>query len=237
MTHTQGGGDDSDPGEINIFYQWRGAYSKEQMGKEVARVEEFVNAHRKDFHIERVYSRYSEQGWAQTRLFLDIEDREQSKKIEEEVRKGLPASARAKIGIGWPGGMGSDGEGIRFSLIGDSSQTLEELAGDVVPIPARAIPSCATCGSTPATRTPSWPSRSTGSVPPPTASARRWWRSTWAWPCAVRRCATSIATTWRSRSTCALPARTTTAWRTCPRSCCARPMAPKCRCWRWCGSA
>ena len=137
MTHTQGGGDDSDPSEINIFYQWRGSYSKEQMGKEVARVEEFVNAHRKDFHIERVYSRYSEQGWAQTRLFLDIEDRELSKKIEEEVRKGLPASARAKIGIGWPGGMGSDGQGIRFSLIGDSSQTLEELAGDVVPILSR----------------------------------------------------------------------------------------------------
>ncbi|MBO9717547.1 MAG: efflux RND transporter permease subunit [Pseudoxanthomonas sp.] len=137
MTHTQGGGDDSDPGEINIFYQWRGAYSKEQMGKEVARVEEFVNAHRKEFHVERVYSRYSETGWAQTRLFLDIEDRELSKKIEEEVRKGLPASARAKLGIGWPGSMGNDGQGIRFSLIGDSSQTLEELASDVVPILAR----------------------------------------------------------------------------------------------------
>jgi HAE1 family hydrophobic/amphiphilic exporter-1 len=137
MTHTQGGGDDSDPSEINIFYQWRGAYSKEQMGKEVERVEEFVNAHREEFHIERVYSRYSEQGWAATRLFLDVEDRELSKKIEEEVRKGLPVSARAKIGIGWPGSMGSDGQGIRFSLIGDSSQALQELADDVVPILAR----------------------------------------------------------------------------------------------------
>jgi HAE1 family hydrophobic/amphiphilic exporter-1 len=137
MTHIQGGGDDNDPDEINIFYQWRGAYSKEEMGKEVARVEAFVNAHRKDFHIERVYSRYSEQGWAQTRLFLSIDDREQSKKIEEEVRKGLPESARAKIGIGWPGGMGSEGQGVRFSLVGDSTQTLRELADDVVPILAR----------------------------------------------------------------------------------------------------
>lgn len=138
MTHTQGGGDDGDPSEINIFYQWRGAYSKEEMGREVARVEEFVNAHRKDFHIERVFSRYSEQGWAQTRLFLDIDDRELSKKIEEEVRKGLPQSARAKIGIGWPGSMGSDGQqGIRFSLVGDSTQTLKELAEDIVPMLAR----------------------------------------------------------------------------------------------------
>ncbi|WP_269790765.1 efflux RND transporter permease subunit [Stenotrophomonas sp. Iso1] len=137
MTHIQGGGDDNDPDEINIFYQWRGAYSKEEMGKEVARVEEFVNAHRKDFHIERVYSRYSEQGWAQTRLYLSIDDREQSKKIEEEVRKGLPQSARAKIGIGWPGGMGSEGQGVRFSLVGDSTQTLRELADDIVPILSR----------------------------------------------------------------------------------------------------
>lgn len=137
MTNTQGGGDDSDPSEINIFYQWRGAYSKEEMGREVARVEEFVNANRKQFHVQRVYSRYSEQGWAQTRLFLDIDDREASKKIEEAVRKGLPQSARAKIGIGWPGGMGSDGQGIRFSLVGDSTQTLKELADDIVPMLAR----------------------------------------------------------------------------------------------------
>ncbi|MBP3985241.1 efflux RND transporter permease subunit [Pseudoxanthomonas helianthi] len=137
MTHTQGGGDDNDPSEINIFYQWKGAYSKEEMGKEVARVEAFVNANRKPFHIERVYSRYSETGWAQTRLFLDIEDPELSKKIQEDVRKGLPQSARAKIGIGWPGMDDPNGQGISFSLIGDSSQTLQELAEDVVPMLAR----------------------------------------------------------------------------------------------------
>lgn len=137
MKHTPGGGDDDDPSEINIFYQWKGAYSKEEMGKEVARVEAFVNAHRKDFHIERVYSRYSEQGWAQTRLFLDTEEPELSKKIQEDVRKGLPQSARAKIGLGWPGSMDNQGQGISFSLIGDSNQTLQELAEDVVPMLAR----------------------------------------------------------------------------------------------------
>ncbi len=137
MTHTSGGGDDNDPDEINIFYQWKGSYSKEEMGKEVQRVEDFVNANRDAFKIKRVYSRFAEQGWAQTRLYLTIDDREQSKKIEEEVRKGLPQSARAKIGIGWPGGMGSDGGGLRFSLVGDSSQTLRELADDIVPILAR----------------------------------------------------------------------------------------------------
>ncbi|WP_313171623.1 efflux RND transporter permease subunit [Stenotrophomonas sp.] len=137
MTHTSGGGDDNDPDEINIFYQWKGSYSKEEMGKEVQRVEDFVNANRDEFKIKRVYSRFAEQGWAQTRLYLTVDDREQSKKIEEEVRKGLPQSARAKIGIGWPGGMGSEGQGLRFSLVGDSSQALRELADDIVPILAR----------------------------------------------------------------------------------------------------
>src|SRR5690606_411515 len=65
MANTKGGGDDSDPSQINIFYQWHGAYSKDEMGKEVARVEAFVNANRERFHVERVYSRYAEQGWSQ----------------------------------------------------------------------------------------------------------------------------------------------------------------------------
>src|SRR5690606_17075218 len=34
----------------------------------------------------------------------------------------------------WPGGMGSEGEGLRFSLVGDSTQVLEELAADIVPM-------------------------------------------------------------------------------------------------------
>src|SRR5690606_25636839 len=53
------------------------------------------------------------------------------------VRKGLPKSARANLGIGWPGGDGGNGQGISFSLIGDSTQTLQELAGDIVPILSR----------------------------------------------------------------------------------------------------
>ena len=126
MTHMQGGGDESDPTEINIFYQWKGAYSKEEMGKEVAKVEEFVNAHRKEFRIKQVYSRYSEQGWASTRLYLDgVKDPELSKQIQEKLRAGLPKSARANIGIGWPGDSGNQEQGIKFSLIGDTSEMMQ----------------------------------------------------------------------------------------------------------------
>src|SRR5690606_15233779 len=134
IINARSGGDDSSPDEINIFYQWKGAYSKEEMGREVARVEAFINANREEFKVDRVYSRYSEQGWASTRLYLTIDDSELSSQIQEKIRKGLPQSARARIGLGWPGSSGNQNQGVSFSLIGDSSQTLEELAADIVPL-------------------------------------------------------------------------------------------------------
>src|SRR5690606_8046562 len=117
IINARSGGDDSSPDEINIFYQWKGAYSKEEMGREVARVEAFINANREEFKVDRVYSRYSEQGWASTRLYLTIDDSELSSQIHEKIRKGLPQSARARIGLGWPGSSGNQNQGVSFSLI------------------------------------------------------------------------------------------------------------------------
>ncbi|HWS77047.1 MAG TPA: efflux RND transporter permease subunit, partial [Thermomonas sp.] len=130
-------GDEQDPGEIAIFYQWQGSYSKEEMGREVAKVEAFLEANRKKFLVEQVYSRYSEQGWAQTRVDIDVKDPEQTKQIEEAMREGLPKSARANIGIGRQGGLGGNDKGIQFSLTGDSTETLKELAADIIPILSR----------------------------------------------------------------------------------------------------
>lgn len=130
-------GDGSDVSQVALFYQWRGAYSKEEMAREVARVEAFLEAHRKQFHIQRIYSRFGEQGWAMTRADLDVKTQEETRRIEEQIRAGLPKSARANIGFGRQGGMGGDQNGIQFNLIGDSTQVLKELAADVVPILAR----------------------------------------------------------------------------------------------------
>ena len=130
-------GDEEDPSEIAIFYQWRGSYSKEEMGKEVARVEAFLEANRKRFQVEQVFSRYSEQGWAQTRIDIGVNDPAESKQIQEALRESLPKSARANIGIGRQGGLGASDKGIQFSLTGDSTETLQELSADIIPILAR----------------------------------------------------------------------------------------------------
>ena len=130
-------GDEEDPGEIAVFYQWQGSYSKEEMGREVAKVEAYIAANRTRLHVKQVYSRFSEQGWAMTRIDLLSKDPKQAAEVEEALRKGLPKSARANIGIGQQGGMGGNDKGIQFSLIGDSTRTLQELSADILPVLAR----------------------------------------------------------------------------------------------------
>ena len=131
------GGDDA--GEINIFYQWQGAYTRDQMSDEIARVERYLDANRKRFHIKQVASRFSEGGWAGTNVELDSKAPELTERITEEMRKDMPKSARAKIGIGQQGGPGSDMDNkkIEVRLVGDSTQTLNDLSADVVPILSR----------------------------------------------------------------------------------------------------
>lgn len=137
MTQTKfemfGGGEDSK--EANVFYQWNGSYTKQQISGEVLRVEQFLDANRDRFHIRQIYSWYSEQGWAGTEVTFD-ESVEKTKPLVEQIGKELPKSARAKIGIGERGG-GDDGGNVQVQLVGDSTETLAELAESIVPILAR----------------------------------------------------------------------------------------------------
>lgn len=133
------GGDDA--GETRIFYQWKGAYTKEQMSQEVGKIEAYLEANRKRFKITQIYSFFSEQGWGGTNIKLDTKDITESKRLIDAIRKDLPKSARANIGIGDQGGPGGGGgqqaQSVSVQLVGDSTQTLTELANEVVPILAK----------------------------------------------------------------------------------------------------
>ena len=126
-------GDEEDPGEINLFYQWHGSYSKEEMGGEVARIERYIEQNRERWGVERVYSRYSEEGWARTEIDLAAKDPEVTEKLKEEIREGMPKSARANIGFGWQSGNG-DEKGVQFNLLGESTEVLRQIAADITPI-------------------------------------------------------------------------------------------------------
>ncbi|HZX81157.1 MAG TPA: efflux RND transporter permease subunit, partial [Lysobacter sp.] len=130
------GGEDGD--EVNVNYQWKGAYTKEQMSDELLRVENYLDARRKEFGITQLYSYYSEQGGASTRLTVDTKVVTDMKAYAERLRKELPKSARADITIGNNGGgNGGPGQKVQVQLVGDSTQTLEDLGRDLVPILAK----------------------------------------------------------------------------------------------------
>ena len=132
------GGDEA--GEVNLYYQWKGAYTKEQMSNEVLRVEQFLDANREKYRITQIYSWYSEQGWGGTQLKFDTAKASETKPLVEQIRKDLPKSARASIGVGnegGGGGGGGPGQNVQVQLTGDSSQTLAELAREIVPSMAR----------------------------------------------------------------------------------------------------
>lgn len=128
--------------EINIDYQFKGSFTKEQLSDEVTKVEDFLNENRKRFHIQQVYSWYSEDQGTSTRVTFDTEKADEIKPIVDSMSKELPKSARATITIGDSGGGPGGGGGpsansIQVSLIGDSTQTLKDLTDDIIPILAK----------------------------------------------------------------------------------------------------
>ncbi|MCL1633573.1 efflux RND transporter permease subunit [Luteimonas sp. SX5] len=126
------GGDDGN--EVNIRYQWKGSYSKDQMLEEVQRVENYLDANRKRFNIVQLFSFYSERGGGRTQITFDKEKVKETKPLIDIISKELPKSARAELNFGDQGGGGGDGQAVQVQLVGDSTATLSELADDILPI-------------------------------------------------------------------------------------------------------
>ena len=125
------GGDDG--GVTEIGYEWNGSYTVEQLSDEVMHVENFLDHNRKRFHITQIYSFFSEQGGAGTRVTFDENYTGKIKPLVDELSKALPKSARAKLIVGDQADGGAP-KTVKLQVIGDSTQTLHDLAGDILPI-------------------------------------------------------------------------------------------------------
>ncbi|MCX7555311.1 efflux RND transporter permease subunit [Xanthomonadaceae bacterium JHOS43] len=123
---------------LNLYYQWRGAYTLEQMQQEIDKVESWIGERRDELQVEQIYSWFSEQGWGGTRLTLRSSGRglRASEQVMDEIREGLPKSARATFGFQGDQG-GNQSEGISMSLVGDSAEVLQELGDALVPLMAQ----------------------------------------------------------------------------------------------------
>ncbi|RXR07478.1 efflux RND transporter permease subunit [Pseudoxanthomonas composti] len=130
------------PGEINLFYQFKGSFTRDQISREVLRTEQFLEQNREKYGITQIYSWFSESEGASTQVKLKTTRADETERLTEELRKHMPKSARADIGIGNnPNNGGGGGSGgpptVQVALTGDSNQTLQEIAREVLPILAR----------------------------------------------------------------------------------------------------
>ncbi|UYK86625.1 efflux RND transporter permease subunit [Xanthomonas sacchari] len=132
------GGDGGE--QVFIGYQWKGAYTREQMAEEVTRLERFIDARRAQYHVTQVYSWFSEEEGSSTTLTVDLKQVRDLPALMERIRKDLPRSARVDFHVGNSnGGDGGNGGGqtVQVQLVGDSTEALRALADDVVPLLAR----------------------------------------------------------------------------------------------------
>lgn len=121
-----------------IGYQWKGSYTREQLSEEVARVEGYLQKNRDRFHIAQVYSYFSEQEGASTIITFDTAEVKDTAPLLETIRKEVPRSARADYSIGNQNNdNGGGGNSVQVQLVGDSTQALQEIAEEVVPLLAQ----------------------------------------------------------------------------------------------------
>lgn len=120
--------------QVQIGYRWHGNYPLEEVSAEVGRVERYLDMNREALEIRQVYSWFSEGGNAGTQVDF-VEGTGRVEELIEQIREGMPESARAEIRVGGQGGQGGGGPGqnLRVELVGDSTSVLQELATDVLP--------------------------------------------------------------------------------------------------------
>jgi HAE1 family hydrophobic/amphiphilic exporter-1 len=124
--------------EMGMYLNWKGSYSLDQMGDEIAKIERFLDANRKRYHLKQIYVFYAEQGWGGLRLTLEDGKGVDPVAIQELMRKELPKLARAEVGFQGSNdnGMG-DGNEVQFYLTGDSSEELVALGDGLLPLLAK----------------------------------------------------------------------------------------------------
>ncbi|HVH33878.1 MAG TPA: efflux RND transporter permease subunit [Tahibacter sp.] len=123
---------------LRLQYDLNGLYRLDELKKSMAKIEEYLIAHKQEFDIKSVYSYANERGDASTNIILvDAKQMKRSSTaIMEDIRKGLPKIPIGKASFDQNGGGGS-GEGLRISLIGDSMDVLHDLSEAVIPVLSR----------------------------------------------------------------------------------------------------
>lgn len=112
-----------------IDYQIEGRHSLVETEGMVNRLEDYLYAHKAEFHIDSVYSFYSAEEASSTVLLLPDLPMPVAE-LKKKIRAGFPKFAAAKPQFGW----GDDNSGVRVTLTGRSTNELISLSEQVIPL-------------------------------------------------------------------------------------------------------
>lgn len=123
--------------KLDLYFDWKGSYSAEQMSEEVFKIENFLDQRRERYQLTQIYVYFGEQGFGGVKLDLrkDGPDLKTPAEISEMLRTELPKSARAEIGFegGGGGGTSAGDQKVTFFLNGDSPEKLMQIGNELLP--------------------------------------------------------------------------------------------------------
>jgi len=118
---------------LELQFELNGVYTLDEMERAVEPLERWLYDRKEELEIKSVYVWMTETFGGGFRLTLTEDDVELSTdEIMEKIREGLPKFAIGNVSFGEQRRGG--GEGLRVSLVGDSSAELRRLSETVLPI-------------------------------------------------------------------------------------------------------
>ncbi|WP_113905694.1 efflux RND transporter permease subunit [Aliidiomarina celeris] len=113
-----------------IDYDIQSQYALSEVAAEVASLEAYLYANKEQFELEDVYSYYTP-GYAISTLMLKEERSLSVTDIQAQIRENMPPLARSRPRFGFQGG---DNQGVQITLRGRSTERLQTLANDLIPL-------------------------------------------------------------------------------------------------------
>jgi HAE1 family hydrophobic/amphiphilic exporter-1 len=124
-----------DRDRIWVGYRLNAMYPLADLKASVDKVENYLTAHRDEFHIKNIYSRYAEDATDTfTQVLFDKNDktRPSTKDVLERLRKEVPKVPIGDVVFDFNDSGSNNDNSIYLSLVGDSSQTLRELSATAI---------------------------------------------------------------------------------------------------------
>ena len=115
---------------IWLNYNINASYKLDEVEKTVSKMEAYLYDNQEKFHIKQVYTYYTP-GSATSTITLNDNLPIKQSAIKDMIKEDMPQFARAAPNFRWEQGNGG---GVQMTLLGASSETLMQLADNLIPV-------------------------------------------------------------------------------------------------------